>query len=295
MGKDGVLSYNKLVARTYRLVERYGVPRHWSKTKNEKFNVHTVCVLLVLFEIEQKDYRLFAGWLSIATALGLSNVPHWTTLQKAFKRLPPRLIRALVQLSGKCKDRIAALDSTYYQWTNPSKGYCRRIGRDPRRDALRKASVMVTTNKKKVLDVYMTARERHGMKDVPHLIRSATCAGRTILGDKEFDAESFHQRVEDAGGTSIVPLRNNEVPVHRTRGRHRKLLKRKGIPKKFRLRVAAEANNSAVKRRFSSVLRGRTFHQQARDLYGKYLAYNLSRDCVSQIMNFLQSQKLEKT
>ena len=289
MGKDGILSYNKLVARTYRLVRRYGVPYHWSKTKNEKFNVHTVCVLFVLFEIEQKDYRLFAGWLSIATALGLPDVPHWTTLQKAFKRLPPRLIRALVQLSGKCKDKIAALDPTYYQLTNPSKGYCRRIDRDPRRDALRKASVVVTTTNKKVLDVYITARERHGMKDVPHLIRSATCADRRILADKEFDAESYHQAAEDAGGTSIVHLRKKHAPIWRIKGIHRKRLARKGIPKVYRLRVAAEANNSAVKRRFSSVLRGRTFWQQARDLYGKYLAYNLSRDCISQIRNFLQS------
>ena len=131
MGKD-VLSYNKLVAKTKKLVQRYNVPKHWSKTKNEKFDVHTVCILFVLFQIEQKDYRLFSGWLSVTTALGLPGVPHWTTLQNAFRRLPPRLIRSLMQLSGQCKDRVAALDPTYYQLTNPSKGYCRRINRDPR-------------------------------------------------------------------------------------------------------------------------------------------------------------------
>jgi hypothetical protein len=275
MVKDGVLSYNKLVAKTYRLTRRYGVPLHWSRTKNEKFNVHTVCVLFVLFQIEQKDYRLFAGWLSIATALGLQDVPHWTTLQKAFRRLPPRLIRSLMQLSGQCKDHIIALDPTYYQLTNPSKGYCRRINRDPRKDALRKASVLVTTNKKMVVDVYVTAKERHGMKDIPYIICPATCNGRTILADKEFDAESFHQIVEDAGGTSIVPPKYPNVPIWRTKGKHRKELKARGIPRIFRKRVLSESNNSAVKRRFSSVLRGRTFWQQARDLYGKYLAYNL--------------------
>ena len=289
MGKD-VLSYNKLVERTRRLVKRHNVPLHWSRTKNEKFNVHTVCILFVLFQIEQKDYRLFAGWLSITTALGLPDVPHWTTLQKAFKRLPPRLIRSLIQLTGKCRDRIASLDPTYYQLTNPSKGYCRRIGRDPRKDALRKASVLVTTNKKKVVDVYITAKERHGMKNVDKIIRSDTCNGRTILADKEFDAERFHQLVEDSGGRSIVPTKYLDVPIHRTEGRHRKELKRKGIPKIFRKRVISESNNSAVKRRFSPVLRGKTFWQQARDLYGKYLAYNLSIDCYLRIRNFLQSR-----
>ena len=125
-----VLSYNKLVARTRKLVRKAQVPLHWSKTKNEKFDVHEICVLFVLFQIEQKDYRLFSGWLSITTALGLSSAPHWTTIHKAFKRLPPRLIRSLMQLAGKCKDHIASLDPTYYQLSNPSKGYCRRINRD---------------------------------------------------------------------------------------------------------------------------------------------------------------------
>ena len=139
MGK-GVLSYNKLVFRTRRLVEKYAVPRHWSKTKNERFDVHTICVLFVLFQIEQKDYRLFSAWLAITHALGLPNVPHWTTLQKAFTRLPPKLIRNLVQLSGKCKDKIQALDPTYYQTTNPSIGYCKRTGRDTRREKNKKSN-----------------------------------------------------------------------------------------------------------------------------------------------------------
>jgi hypothetical protein len=244
--------------------------------------------LFVLFQIEQKDYRLFSGWLSVTTALGLPDVPHWTTLQKAFKRLPPRLIRELMQLAGQCNDRIIALDPTYYQLTNPSSGYCRRINRNPAKDRLRKASVIVTTNKKKVLDVVMTAKECHGMKHVPK-INKEVFKDRTALADKEFDAERFHQLVTDAGGRSIVPPRYLDVPIHRTEGYHRKQLKRKGLPKIYGKRAIIESNNSSVKRRFSPVLRGKTFYQQLRDLYGKYLAYNLSRDCYLWRWNFLQS------
>lgn len=274
-----VLSYNKLVARTRRLVKKAQVPLHWSKTKNEKFDVHTVCVLFVLFQIEQKDYRLFSGWLRIASALGLPGNPHWTTIHKSFKRLPPRLIKSLMQLSGKCKDHIASLDPTYYQLSNPSKGYCRRINRDPRRDKLRKVSVVTTTNKNKVLDVVIKANERHGMKDVP-CFKQEIFNGRKVLADKEFDAEKFHQKIHDSGGKSIVPLRNRgNVPYHRIKGYYRKQLSKKPLPSCYTKRASSEYNNSSVKRRFSSVLRGKTFWQQARDLYGKYLAYNLSKDC----------------
>ena len=291
MGKD-VLSYNKLVEKTRRLVVKHNVPKHWSKTQNEKFDVHIICILFVLFEIEQKDYRLFSGWLSITTALGLPDVPHWTTIEKAFKRLPPRLVRALMKLSGKCKDRILALDPTYYQLTNPSNGYCRRIGRDPRKDKLRKVSVIVTTNTKKVIDVVIKAKERHGMKDIPEFDKNIF-RNRTTLADKEFDAEKFHQHIEDCGGKSFVPLRNNgNVPYRRIKGVHRKAIYKKGKPKIFRFRVASESNNSAVKRRFSPVLKGKKFWTQARDVYGKYLAYNLSQDCYLKIGNFLQSRFL---
>lgn len=286
---NGVLSYNKLVDKTRKLVKKYGVPEHWSKTKNEKFNVHTVCVLFVLFQIEQKDYRLFSAWLSITTALGLLDVPHWTTLQKAFARLPPKLIRKLVQLSGKCKDRIQALDPTYYQLSNPSIGYCKRTGRDTRREKTRKATVVVTKKHKLVADVFVRAKERHGMKDIPEIAASGCFRNRITLADKEFDSESFHELVEQEGGRSIVPTKHPEVPIWRTKGEHRKRLKRK-LPNIYRFRSScSESNNSAVKGRFSPVLRGRTFLQQERDLYGKYLAYNLSRDCFLKIIiNFLQ-------
>ena len=278
MGK-GILNYNKLVHKTNKLVKKYKVPEHWSKTKNEKFNVHTICVLFILFQIEQKDYRLFSSWLEITPLLGLKEVPHWTTLQKAFAKLPPNFIRKLVQLSGKCKDKLQALDPTYYQTTNPSIGYCKRIGRDLRGEKTRKVTVVVTKEHKLVADVLIKSEERHGMKDIPEIATSGCFRSRTTLADKEFDAESFHELIEQEGGKSIVPPKFANVPIWRTKGEHRKKLKR-NLPDIYRFRSScSESNNSAVKRRFSPVLRGRTFWQQARDLYGKYLAYNLSRDC----------------
>ncbi|MFH0752671.1 MAG: transposase, partial [archaeon] len=189
-----------------------------------------------------------------------------------------------MQIAGKCKDKIAALDPTYYQLTNPSKGYCKRIKRDPTKDKLRKATIIVGTKSKKILDAFIRAKERHGMKDIPHIAKGGSFKNRIILADKEFDNEKFHQTVEDTGGTkSIVPLKYANVPIHRTKGKHRKQLKREGIQPLYTQRSASEANNSAVKRRFSSVLKGKSFWQQARSFYGKYLAYNLMIDILSLI------------
>ena len=284
-------SYNKLVAEAHKIIAEEHVPLHWSKTKNELFDVHTICILFVLFQVEQKDYRQFSSWLVVSTALGLTlkRIPHWTSLQKAFARIPPRLIRKMMQLAGKCSDRTVSLDPTYYQLTNPSKGYCKRIGRDSRKDKLLKASVVVSTKTKFVQDVYIRANERHGMLDIPYLVKSGCFSGKLVLADKEFDAEKFHQQIEDSGGRSIVPLRNRgNVPYHRIKGLHRKKLSKKPLPKVYGMRSSSESNNSAVKQRFSSVLRGRTFWQRARNCYGTYLTYNLVQRCRASFMHWLK-------
>ena len=150
--------------------------------------------------------------------------------------------------------------------------------------------MVVTKKHKLVADVFVGAKERHGMMYISQIATSGCFKDRTTLADKEFDSEEFHQLINDEGGKSIVPPKNKRVPVWRTRGEHRKKLKRR-LPVIYRFRSScSESNNSAVKRRFSPVLRGRTFWQQARDLYDKYLAYNLSRDCFSKYLLELSTE-----
>ena len=124
-----------------------------------------------------------------------------------------------------------------------------------------------------VPDVFLRAKERHGMKDIPELLPGFE--GKNVLADKEFDAEKFHEQIAQVGGHSFVPTKYPKVPIWRTKGKHRKELKRKGVPKFYTLRAHSESNNHAIKEVFGHTLRGPTFWQQARNCYGKYLAYNL--------------------
>lgn len=286
-----VFSYKNITAQTERLVARMGVPKHWSRSKNEKFNVHTVCVFFVFFCIEDKSYRRFAAFLVESKTLHLEQEPHWTTIQKAFTRLSPRLLRKLEQESGKCKHKLRSLDPTYFQTSNPSASYLVKISREIRFYKGKKVSVVVCPRCDLVPDVFLRAKERHGMKDVPKLL--PLFRGKNVLGDKEFDAERFHEQIARVGGRSFVPPKYLEVPIWRTKGEHRKKLKRKGLPKFFTLRAHSESNNHAVKEVFGHTLNGRTFWQQARNCYGKYLAYNLIlKDRLRGInyTNFLLSQ-----
>jgi len=270
-----VFSYKNVAAQTEKLAARTGVPKHWSKRKNEKFDVHEICVFFVFFCIEEKSYRRFIAFLVDSKTLNVEKEPHWTTLEKAFKRLPPRLLRKLEQESGKCKHKLRSLDPTYFQTTNPSASYLVRIGRKIDKYKGRKVSVVICPKCDLVPDVFLRAKERHGLKDVPELLPSFV--DKDVLGDKEFDAESFHEQIAQVGGRAFVPPRRIETPIWRTKGQHRKWMKKKGLPKKYTLRAHSESNNHAVKTVFGHTLNGRTFWPQARNCYGKYLGYNLIR------------------
>src|SRR5580704_9989902 len=56
-----------------------------------KFTQPQLFACLVLKEFEKKDYRgicqLLVDWPDLCQAIGLKNVPHYTTLQKASRRL----------------------------------------------------------------------------------------------------------------------------------------------------------------------------------------------------------------
>src|SRR3989338_6868039 len=50
---------NKLVGNTFKFLRNHDVPRHWSRTKNEKYDVHLMIVLYVLFCMADKSYKRF--------------------------------------------------------------------------------------------------------------------------------------------------------------------------------------------------------------------------------------------
>ena len=52
---------NKVVGKTFKFLRNHDVPRHWSKTKNEKYDVHLMIVLYVLFCMADKSYKRFSA------------------------------------------------------------------------------------------------------------------------------------------------------------------------------------------------------------------------------------------
>lgn len=277
------VNIKKLVKKTYKFLRNNDVQQHWSKTKNEKYDVHTMMVLYVLFCIADRSYARFVKLIepSMQELFKRDRPPASSTLWYAWRRFPPRLLRKLVQLSGKGgRDRAAAIDPTHFQIGRPSVAYCKRTKRRLEREPNRKVSVVTGTRSLLIIDVVMRKdHHRSGLDDIP-LLMNSWVKGKTVLYDTEGDAEErFHQVVIAAGGKGVAPLRHENVPVWRTKGSRRKALRRKWPGRSYRRRALAETTNSMLKRGMGETLRGLTVGQQARHLYAKCFTHNMLVRC----------------
>lgn len=277
------VNLKKLVRKTFKFLARTDVPKHWSKTKNEKYDVHMQLVFYVLFCLADRSYSRFVKLVepSMKELFGIDRVPGKSTLWYAWRRVPPRVLRRLVQLSGKGgRDKVGAIDPTHFQISRPSVAYCKRTKRKLEREPNRKTTIVTGTRSLRILDAVIRKNNRRsGLDDIP-LLMNEWVKGKTVAADTEFDAEErFHQLVLAAGGKGVAPLRHKNVPVHRTKGSRRKQLRRKWPGRSYRRRTLTETANSMIKRGMGETLRGNTVGQQARHFYAKCFAHNMLMRC----------------
>ena len=93
-----VVDLKKLVKLTYRLLRRFDVPEHRSKSKNEQFTAHQMLVLFVLYCLFDLPIDRFGELVKILNLqiLGLKRAPHYSTMWRAWRRSPPLLLPKLV-------------------------------------------------------------------------------------------------------------------------------------------------------------------------------------------------------
>lgn len=274
---------NKVVEKTFKFCRNHDIPKHWSKTKNEAYDVHHIIVFYVLFCMADKSYKRFYRLLKSCppTILKLKSTPVVSTLWRAWRRIPPRYYRHLVQISCKGgRDKCVALDPTHFQISSPSLAYLKRIKRNPLREPNRKVTIATGTRSLRIIDaVIYKYSKRSGLDDLNKIL-GKWVKGKTVVADTEFDAEErFHQRVIELGGKGVAPLRHKNIPVHRTKGSRRKELRRKWPGRSYHRRPLTETANSMLKRGMGDTLRGKTVWQQARHFYMKCFTHNMLMRC----------------
>lgn len=92
--------------------------------------------------------------------------------------------------------------------------------------------------------------------------------------DKGYDAEHVHEFIrEEMNALSIIPARNENVPVWKTKGRYRKQMKREYSKKKYHQRSKNETVNYVVKELMGDYVHALDWRLQNKELLFRYIMY----------------------
>ena len=262
-----ILTKEKLTNRFIKFLRiSYGICKDSIKRYSSRYSRHDFTQIQLLSLLMLKDrvkmrYRDFADFLSICPdlmkILRLSKVPHYTTLQKFFRRISSTLFDIILSRTVRLfeiQNPWIAIDATGHSSDYASKHYERRIKR--KRKNYSKNSIAVDAKTQTILAQKARKGPRHDSIDADALIRK--CKQLKPVGfslDKGYDCERIHKIIrEELGADSQIHVRMGLTK----NGKYRKELIF-GIKKdKYHRREIVETVNSVMKRVFGEENRGRS-------------------------------------
>jgi len=276
-------------------VARQSLPAYSHRYSPKKFTQHQLFACLVLKNFLKSDYRGVTAQLqdcsSLRDVLGLQHVPHYTTLQKAARRLlvsvpAKKLLDATVrqQLGRRERVPLAAIDSTGLECTAASGYFVRRRAHcsGPWKTMVYhrypKLGVICDIASHFIL-AYDTRRgPKPDVAEFKSLLDDALTRVRltSIVADAGYDSESNHCHArQDRHVRTVIPAKCGR-PTHKpAKGRHRRLMQVRFNADAYCQRAQVETVMSMIKRRQGTHVRGATYHSQCRDLRLMVLTHNV--------------------
>jgi hypothetical protein len=251
------------------------------------------CLIMKIFY--KTDYRGIATQLrdfsELRQTIGLRCVPHWTTLQKASRRLlrlprARRLLRATIRrrMGRRRRVRRAAFDSTGLECGQRSYYYVRRRSATSKRwqrltyRRFAKLELAVDTVNHLVIGCLVGYGPRPDVDRYVPLLRATlgNVAVESTLADAGYDSEPNHVYARDEHGVrSFMPATIGRPTRKLPSGRYRRQMKQR-LNKDYGhygQRWQVECTNSMFKRRLTCTVAARSYWAQCRELWLIVLTY----------------------
>ena len=276
-------------------VARRSLPEYAHRYSPKKFTQHQLFACLVLKNFLRTDYRGLAAHLqdhpTLLETLGMKQVPHFTTFQKAAHRLlqtPParKLLTATVRLHLGRKRRVkrAAIDSTGLECSAASGYFVRRRQRvgSPWKTVVYhhypKLGV-VSGIDDHFIYAYQTGRgPRPDIDEFRPLVADALARVRIsqMAADAGYDSEPNHQFARDRHRIrTVIPPKHGRPTDKPATGRYRRLMQVRFDRPAYRQRSQVETVMSMIKRRQGAHVNGRSYWSQCRDLRLLAITHNV--------------------
>ncbi len=293
-------------------VAKDALPTYAHRCSPRKFTQHQLFACLVLKAFWKTDYRGIVAMLSdlpeLCAVIDLNVVPHFTTLQKAERRLllskgAEALISATLRMAtdaGMMRSRvaIAAIDGTGFESHHVSAYFIRRRERGGNRwqtttyKRYPKAGIVCDCRTHMILTV---VPGRGPGSDIQHYARALRASVRrvridTLLADAGYDSENSHVFARRTCQVrTIIPAKIGRPSAKPPSGYWRRRMARRLNKKKYGQRWQVETVNSMIKRSLGSALRARNYWTQCREMTLRAIAINVMV-LQRRIKGFLQSR-----
>ena len=166
--------------------------------------------------------------------------------------------------------KVAAIDGTSLQRSNPSAHYLKRIDRETNISIPIYLNAMVDVVRRKFVAVRHHMKKHGEVPDVRYLVKQSIHEIKLVIMDKLYDSEKLHRHLRELGIYSIAPVKKNWA-----RGQIRKQLKECFDYAIYWQRNLVESLFSALKRLFGNNLRSFSARTQRAEIYMRLIAYNL--------------------
>jgi hypothetical protein len=273
------------------------LPLYAHRCSPKKYTQPQLFVCLVLKTFFRKDYRGLTAILedfdALRAYLGLKSVPHYTTLQKASRRLlrapyAKQLFHGTVHrfLGRRKRLKLAAMDSTGLDYGRRSAYYVRRrhSGQSKAKRVyyahFAKLEASFDCRSHLILGASMGRGPRPDVDRFKPMLDATleTARPTTMLADAGYDSEGNHEHARIKNNIrSFIPATSGRPTTKLPTGRFRRQMKQH-LNKdygQYGQRWQAESGFSMIKRCIADTVQGRTQWSQRRELWLIVITYNI--------------------
>ena len=290
--------------RIIELCKRAGIKKYPSKYHNRIYTTHQLMVLECIKQKSGAGYEAFieeelVEMPHVVEFLNLISLPHPDTLNKFAKRIKQTVLElVLLQTTARTgiKKLVLGQDGTGFKSKKISHYYLFRIeycqrknkkkrrGRPPKKRKRKKyiyVQIMVELRTQMPIGILISRKPSGDAKKFKPVAKKVMKLGKSVklvVLDKGYDDEKVHEFIREfMEALSIIPARNEDVPIWKTSGRYRKLMKRGYSKKKYHQRNKNETVNSVVKRKWGDGTLALSWRMQNKEIIFRLILYAARR------------------